>query len=104
MELSPVGVVVSRCWEAIPDHCPGVRLDRWVVMPDHVHGVIWLDRTGLTLGRIIGLFKAASTRGSFAPGSGSLWQRGFHDRIIRDDPELARIRRYIDLNPVRWID
>jgi putative transposase len=80
-------------------------MDAWVVMPDHVHGILWIEDHSLTLGRVIGLFKAAATRDAVAAGAwetGTIWQRGFYDRIIRDEEELNRLRRYIALNPSRW--
>jgi putative transposase len=44
---SRVGRIVESCWAAIPDHFPIVRLDAFVVMPNHVHGIVWLPRGGM---------------------------------------------------------
>jgi putative transposase len=47
-EVKPnrLGRIVESCWAAIPDHFPIVRLDAFVVMPNHVHGIVWLPRAG----------------------------------------------------------
>ena len=57
-----------------------------------------------TLGVIVGTFKAAVTRKARLLGliSGALWQRDFHDRVLRDDDEYTFAARYMHLNPVRW--
>ena len=105
MLLSPVGTIVQQVWHSIPAHRTGVRLDAFVVMPHHIHGIIVIDEGCFTLGEIVNLFKAATTRAvnreRGTPGF-LFWQRGFHDRIIRDDVAWVRIARYIDDNPRRW--
>jgi len=103
---------VLECWERIPvTHEGRVTLDAFVVMPDHFHGILFLgtvgrDGFGATLSTIIGGFKAASARAirRARPDLSAVWQRSFHDRVIRSDRELARIRRYIQDNPARWLD
>ncbi len=45
MRLSPMGIIVQECWLAIPDHFPHAVLDEFVVMPNHVHGIIVLNET-----------------------------------------------------------
>ena len=107
MRLAASGELVWQSWLAIPTHCPGIRFDAFVVMPDHVHGIVVIDGGPMTLGQVVNLFKAASTRAvnrhRGRPGV-PIWQRGFHDRIIRDDDEWVRIARYIDDNPRQWRD
>jgi REP element-mobilizing transposase RayT len=98
--LTPLGRHVQACWYAIPEHCGGVDVDRFVVMPNHVHGIVWLSgaRHASPLRVVIGSFKAAASRLAGRP----LWQRSFHDRVIRDDGELEALRRYVAENPLRW--
>jgi REP element-mobilizing transposase RayT len=75
-------------------------------MPDHFHAIVWIGTSGMgnppSLGTLVGAFKSASTR-SIRLATGipdlRLWQRGYHDRIVRDIEELERIRRYIRNNP-----
>lgn len=106
--LSDVGMIVAQCWNKLPDHYPQLCLDEWIVMPDHFHGIAWIETnttgTQATLGNVVGSFKSASTRSiRLAIGNHDLrvWQRGYHDRIIRNAEELARIRQYIRNNPQR---
>jgi putative transposase len=104
--LSVEGRIVAECWLAIPSHFPGVVLDSHVIMPDHLHAILVLRDRSVRIGQIVNLFKGATTRrigerwGLSCP---RVWQRGFHDRIIRDDVALRTIRRYIDANPWRWV-
>lgn len=105
--LSDVGMIVAQCWSELSDHYPQLYLDEWVIMPDHFHGIVWIeiDTTGATtLGNAVGSFKSASTRSiRLTIGNQGLrvWQRGYHDRIIRNADELGRIRQYIRNNPRR---
>jgi REP element-mobilizing transposase RayT len=97
--LNELGIVVARCLDTVPDH-HRVRLDSAMVMPDHVHAIVVLLEDGVVaLSTVVGTFKAAVTR---TTGRRGLWQRGFHDHVIRDEADLDRVRRYIAENPVRW--
>jgi len=113
VRLSPAGHAVQRCWLDIPRHFSRVTLDAFVIMPDHVHGILRLGVGGADvgaqhatplLGTIIGSFKSAATRsvnlGATTPGA-ALWQRNFFEHVIRDERSLQRIRWYIALNPAR---
>jgi putative transposase len=119
---SEVGKAVALSWQEIRSHYAGVETDVFVVMPNHMHGILWLtgepaveagsarpdvaDRASPpTLGRILGFFKYHSTaranelRGT--PGA-PLWQRSYFDHVIRTEVSLQRIREYIHGNPLRW--
>ena len=117
--LSPVGCLVREEWLRTPVIRPGVRLGEWVIMPDHVHGILHLpqvglpralpgDRTGYlkrSLSSLIGGFKSACTRrylGLPNVTAGSMWQRNYYERVIRDQEELDSIAAYIMSNPIRW--
>ena len=88
-----------------------VAVDQWVVMPNHLHGVIVVhgrggSRTAPTkpLGRFIGAFKTVSTkRLNEIRGRGDrpLWQRNYYEHIVRNENELNKIREYITTNPQR---
>ena len=111
MVLSEFGMVVARSWLWLAARYPFVELDEWVVMPNHVHGIVILRRGGSRtaptkpLGRLVGAFKTVSAkrinqiRG--VPGE-PVWQRNYYERIVRDDDELSRLRRYVLDNPVQW--
>ena len=118
MQLTAMGKVVADCWQELPEHFSNMELDEWVVMPDHVHGIIRIkeaeplsvndDPWGSAayagaLGTIIGSFKSAASkliRRSLDPTF--QWQRSFHDAIITDPKHLENVRRYIQQNPSRW--
>ncbi len=87
MRLSSFGDVVSRCWEALPEHYSTVELDSLVVMPNHVHGILFLgDSDGggkrPELSEIVRGFKTFSARRineqRQTPGA-SVWQRGYYE-------------------------
>jgi putative transposase len=100
VRLSNIGEAVARAWIEIPSHFDGVALDEFVVMPNHFHGIVWLSRAGHAppLPVVIGSFKSAASR---VVGR-ALWQRTFHDRVIRRESELQAFRRYAVENPLRW--
>src|SRR5207247_599205 len=101
-------------WERTPAVRPNVELDAYVVMPDHVHGIIvitqrdegaarpeataTLHSPARTIGAIVRGFKGAVVRRGGVAG----WQRNYHEHIIRSEAALDRIRRYIVANPERW--
>lgn len=106
VSLSRCGLIVEEDWKAIPTHFPLVRLDAFVVMPDHMHGILEITAANVTsLVTIVGGFKSGVSRRINAdrhtPGA-TVWQRSFYDRIIRDEAELQRIQHYIAQNPSNW--
>jgi len=107
MQYNSWGQVAHDCWVQIPDHYSSVELDAFVIMPNHVHGILLLTpleppltQKRVTLGRIIGAYKAAVTR-TIQPLS-KLWQERYHDHIIRNTQDLSRIREYVVNNPLKW--
>ena len=98
VDLTELGHLVDGRLHAIPEHHHGVRLDDSIVMPDHIHAILFLPGGGETLGTVVGAFKASVVRLSNRRG---LWQRGFHDHVIRDEDDLDRVRAYIRGNPYR---
>ncbi len=131
MRLNEFGEMVHECWQAIPDHFPHAMLDEFVIMPNHVHGIISIvdaaivDNVGAThasplksasslpprgpkqksIGAIVGSFKSAVTKRineyRNTPGA-PVWQRNYYEHIIRNEESLNRIRQYIADNPARW--
>ena len=100
MRLNRPGRILDGCWRATPRHFSGTVLDASAVMPNHLQAILWFERAGHgpPLHTIIGLFKGAVTRRAGRP----VWQRSFHDRLIRNDRELDAYREYIEANPVNW--
>jgi putative transposase len=111
---------VSARWFALPEHHDHIELDAFVVMPNHVHGIIILpDVNNLvgtmpalsvpkssSLSTVISLYKSSVTRHSRNANPEyrdiTIWQGRFHDHIIRNEPDLNRIREYVQNNPALW--
>ncbi len=105
MQANASGVLVEQTWRDLPSVVPTIDLDAFVLMPNHVHAVIAIrERGGRDLAEIVRVFKSWSTRRVNAArgGSGALWQRGYHDRVVRNGDDLDRIRHYIRENPRAW--
>ncbi len=124
MIFSEIGKIVFDEWIKTPTIRQNVELDAFVVMPNHFHGIIILknidDHANVettrrvvstktlpagSLGAVIAQFKSICTkriRKMYNPDF--RWQSRFYDRVIRDEPELNRIREYIRNNPARWQD
>ena len=105
LQLTPAGNIVETEIAILLCAYANVTVDKYVVMPNHVHMIICVGGDGRqnaapTLSRIIGQWKRAiSIKLGFSP-----WQRSYHDHIIRDEPEYHRIRQYIDENPATWTE
>ena len=114
LQLSAAGLMLDLWWHKLPDKFPAVALDVFVIMPDHMHGIMWLQPSSaeaVALGTTIQWFKTMTTnayiRGVRDDGwpafDRRLWQRDYYERIVRDEPALERIRAYIAANPARWL-
>lgn len=111
VQLTAAGRMIDAMWWQQESGAPGLRLDEWAVMPDHVHGILFLDARQYrrSVGEVIGAYKSVTTRAyaravleqGWQPFEGRLWQRGYHDHVVRDEQSLMRIREYIRSNPVR---
>jgi REP element-mobilizing transposase RayT len=121
--LSSIGNIVKKSWLKIPGHFKDVRLDRFVIMPNHLHGIIIIQRKpskdtdiisevdsnskrrALDLGQIVAYFKYQTTKIinkiNKTPGS-PLWQRNYYEHIIRDEEEMKKYCKYINENPKNW--
>jgi len=161
IKLTPAGKIVKKNWYKIPQKFTFIRLDEFVVMPNHIHGILWIEKTdgagdrsdgdnagnrrdainrvstdtdtdtdtdtntdmkteskpekmigGITgknnpmlqnnISRVIRWYKGRCTYEIKKFLTVFAGQSRFHDRIIRNENELNRIRKYIILNPRRW--
>jgi len=111
MILNPWGGIVDELWRDTAAMRPGVCLAEHVVMPNHLHGIIHLhDAPGglnaSSIATILKGFKAAVSgeikRQTGISDLGSVWQRNYHDRVIRSEDEFRQIAAYIRDNPTRW--
>lgn len=119
--LNACGKVADTCWREIPKHFPSVRVDEYVVMPNHVHGVVELLKGSAiadpcVLGDVVGAYKSAVSRilGRQLPtptqlptrttpaGGSALWHRNYWDVVVRNAKALAAIRDYIRRNPENY--
>ena len=127
MLLNDYGLVVQEHWSAVPDHFPFAELSGHVVMPNHFHGIIFINaeegeaclaptmHTAFStpravikpnsLGAIIAAFKSSVTKRinelRRSPGS-PVWQRNYFEHIVRNDEEMFQIQEYIESNPLKW--
>ena len=131
MQPNIAGATVAAVWHNLPRHFPFLELDAFIIMPNHVHGIIVIAeqqnninnnqlltaqtnfQTSLpngtkagSLGAILQNFKSVSTRqvNRITRNSGTIWQRNYYEQIIRDEQAYNNIRRYIIENPLTWED
>ncbi|HKI02948.1 MAG TPA: transposase [Thermoanaerobaculia bacterium] len=107
VSLSPIGKVVAEKWLKIPTYHPQIALDEWIVMPDHMHGILIFQgpmQENESLDIVIGRFKAACTKRIWRHFNRRDfdWQERFYDNILRDLADLERVRAYIRNNPANW--
>ena len=105
ISLSPCGKIVDSCIKNIPEYYPVISLDQYVVMPNHIHLLLQIHSgpdgrpvVAPTMSQVVNQLKgAASKKAGF-----SLWQKGFHDHVIRGDADYLEIWNYIQNNPATW--
>lgn len=126
MRLNAPGTMVVNALERLNQRFPEVKIDAYTVMPNHIHGIIWLvgaplvgaldhgiraiTRVAPTLGDVVGAFKSITTDEyihgvkmlKWVPFSGRLWQRNYYEHVIRNENALNALRNYIAANPSQW--
>ncbi|PWU22707.1 transposase [Candidatus Cerribacteria bacterium 'Amazon FNV 2010 28 9'] len=126
MELSEIGKIAEKYWEEIPNHFKEVSLLEFVVMPNHVHGIIEIQRPNHHVGSgqcpdptmgystyqhvqknslpsIIGSYKAAVRYWCLRNNYPSFrWQPNYYEHVIRREESLENITHYICDNPLKW--
>ena len=102
--LNELGHTVRACIEQIPFHYDCAAVEKYVVMPNHVHMLILLTGENCpALSTIIGSYKSnVSKQIHLINPAVRVWQRSFHDHIVRNENTLERIWKYIDENPYHW--
>ncbi len=129
-ERDDVKRMIRNIWCDLPNRFPNIELDEFIIMPNHIHGIIVVgvtlvvaranqtQRAGtrpaptktVALGDIVGAFKSLITNGyingvknkNWKRFDGRLLQRNYYEHIIRNGKSLNRIREYIINNPLRW--
>jgi putative transposase len=121
--------MLTNVWRQIPDHYPSIDIDEFVVMPNHIHGIIVIAGagdieqpelpggrpqgvapTGLSFSDVVHRFKTMTTKqyidgvkqSGWQPFDGKLWQRNYYEHVIRSENELNEARQYILNNPLKW--
>lgn len=126
MQLNNAGNMVQTIWNEIPIYYSGIDIDEFIIMPNHIHGIIVIVGVGpraypdleqpqgvaptLSLSDIMHRFKTLSTKRyidgvhqySWPLFAGKLWQRNYWERIVRNELELNNMREYIYNNPAQW--
>jgi len=130
MRLNDAGKMARKYWDDIPAHFPNVTPDVFVVMPNHIHGILFIadapvgaknvspiqphkrpHGTSKTIGSVIRGFKIGVTkwmrqshgRNIFRPNNlHVVWQRNYYEHIISNNDEMNRISEYVINNPVQW--
>ncbi|MDD5063013.1 MAG: transposase [Candidatus Marinimicrobia bacterium] len=127
MILNDLGKIAEKCWRGIPFHFPNASLLEFIIMPNHIHGIIALSvetsrfigavslrsksehfgkPTRQSIPTIIRSFKSATTKMTNEYRNFNrqpVWQSGYYEHIIRNEDELNRIREYILTNPQNWL-
>ena len=117
MLLNEQGVIVEQEWIKSFSVRREIAMDEYVVMPNHFHGIVFITHPTLcrinhshaighgnaTLGSLVAGFKSAVTRKIKALSDvPCVWQRNYHEHIIRHSKDLNKIRSYIASNPLTW--
>jgi REP-associated tyrosine transposase len=112
MNPNAAGEMSGLWWKRVAERFPTIENDLFVVMPNHFHGILVIrdEDSELSIIDAIQWFKSITTR-KYGDGvkeqnwtryNGHLWQRSFHDHIIRDEISLNKLREYILYNPALW--
>jgi REP element-mobilizing transposase RayT len=131
VNLNELGNIALNVWNSLPNKYSNIELDEFVIMPNHLHGIILItdveaihelplqesmnvgtihelslrERRNMLLPKVIGYFKMNSAKiinQKISSSGTSLWQRNYYEHIIRNESELDRIREYIVNNPIKW--
>ena len=103
--LSEAGKVVERCILEIPTRYPHISVEKYAVMPNHIHLLLVIQNgqggrpmVAPTVSTVIQQFKGVVSKRLARP----IWQKSFHDHVVRTEHGYAQIWQYIDTNPQPW--
>lgn len=115
MLQNKIGKLINQVWLDLPHIFSNMILDEFIVMPNHVHGIIIFNQPPIyknaqkpaTLSNIIGALKSKSNFLAHKQVLAhlqklELWQKTFYDRIIRNEEDLLKTREYIKYNVAKW--
>ena len=111
LEIPSIHTALLETWQILPHRFANAKLDEFVIMPDHIHCILWLDESAKdspTLGRVVGAFKSLVTvswrnhhKSIGLPCNRHLWQRDYYEHVIRNEDDLRLTREYIVNNPLK---
>lgn len=115
IKLNDVGQMIEEKLLNISKNAD-VEIDRYCIMPNHIHAIIVIARNGTTQGsfptvsEMVQRFKTITTKlyvdgvksGEYPPFHKKIWQKSFYDHIIRDEQGYIEVCRYIAENPLNW--
>lgn len=105
--LSKIGRIVESSILNIEKHYPNIRVDNYVIMPNHVHMILTIQRSidfkmicssATNVSNVLNKFKGYASK----KAGMTIWQKSYHDHIIRNEKDYLKIWEYIDNNPYRW--
>jgi putative transposase len=111
MNLNSSGLAINKDWCELSDAFGSISMDSFIIMPNHLHGIININHEGgKSINHIIKYFKAISTyhyslgvkQLNWHTYPGRLWQRNYYEHIIRTEKSSNEIRQYILNNPIEW--
>ena len=114
-QLTTCGVIVDAVIQSIPEHLH-VTIDRYVIMPNHVHLIVVIAESDVLrairesplqgrsiVSKAVGYIKMNASKAIRQQyGDVTVWQRGYHDHVIRNQDDYEMIAKYIHENPLRW--
>ena len=103
--LTKEGKIIEKELLNIENHLNNIKIDKYIIMPNHIHVIIkvvgaGLDQPGIKISNLIGLYKGGVTRKL----SKSIWQRNYYEYIIRNEKEYYKIIEYMKYNPIKWLN
>ena len=124
--LTPIGQIVEEQIQAIPARYPAIGIEKYVIMPNHVHLLVSIRDLsgGASPSPTVGT-EASSSEGDMLPslfdvvrvlkslttrmarpflGENPLWQRSYHEHVIRNEADYRQVWEYIDTNPAKWAE
>ena len=104
--LNAFGKIAKACMEQIAEHYICAEVVKFTIMPNHVHAIIHLgEDADVSVTQIIGQYKMSVTKRirQMHPEL-KVWQRYFHDHVIRNTAGYLKIWEYIENNPAKWYE
>ena len=105
VRLSPYGKIAKEAINTIPDCYPHIELLEYVIMPNHIHMIIFVPYDSELIASprkniltVVGQMKRYVSKKT----NRSIWQKSFHDHIIRDKNDYEKISQYVYENPIKW--